>query len=360
MKILNKIFILATMLIFAVSCQKGIDPITQVDPGPDQADPVVKINYPTSVTILRDDAVKVPVKIQCEASDDIELVSIVLKMDGTQIATFNSFKDYRRGVEEYIYDGVGDGKHTLEVTATDLAGKTSSQSVTFEKTTPYHALYEGEVFYMPFDGDAIEQISNTSATVIGTPTYTDGKKVKAYTGATGASLNFPTTGLLGGEFSVAFWYKLNQPTNVPEQRGGLFAIARPYTVYNDTTRFKGLRIFREGTAASQNIGLNFGIGKAEVWISPMTTLAVTGNWVHIAISISATTATVYINNKVASTTAIAKPIDWTGCTPISIMSGKPNFSFWDHNSDISQMDELRIFNKAITAGTVSQLYGTGK
>jgi hypothetical protein len=354
MKIHKYIAIGTLAMVFAVACNKGIDPISAVAPGPDTAAPVVKINYPTSVTVIRDEASKVPVKIQCEASDDIELASVVLQLDGTQIATFSSFIDYRRAVEEYIYDGVTDGKHTLTVTATDLSGKTGTQSVQFQKTTPYHALYDGEVFYMPFDGDAIEQISNTSATVVGSPTYVDGKKVKAYAGATDAYLNFPTTGLLGSEFSLAFWYNINGTPS----RAGIFAIARPYTVYNDTTRYKGFRIFRENSGTSQNIGVNIGIGKAEVWISPITTVtsANFGKWMHIAISVSATTAKVYIDNVLVKTAALTKPIDWTDCAPISIASGKPNFTYWDHLSDLSLYDEMRIFNKAITAEQVAALF----
>lgn len=358
MKILKQIFIPFMMMVVAISCQKGIDPISYVAPGQDTAAPVVKINYPTDVTVIRDEAPKVPVKIQCEAADDIELASIVLTMDGTQIASFSSFIDYRRGVESYIYDGVSDGQHTLTVTATDLAGKTGTQTVHFLKTTPYHPLYEGEVFYMPFDGDAIEQISNTSATVVGSPTYVDGKKVKAYAGATGAYLNFPTTGLLGSEFSLAFWYNIN---GTP-QRGGIFAIARPYTVYNDTTRFKGFRIFRENSGTSQNIGVNLGTGKAEVWISPITTVTAAnfGKWMHIAISVSGTSANVYINGAVVKTAVLTGPIDWTNCAPISIASGSPNFTYWDHLSDLSLYDEMRIFNKAITAEEVLQLYSAKK
>jgi hypothetical protein len=354
MKILNKIFFLSLMLFLVAGCEQGIDPISAVAPGPDELAPVVKINYPTSVTVIRDEASKVPVKIQCEASDDIELASIVLQLDGTQIATFNNFIDYRRAVVEYIYDGVTDGIHSLAVIATDLTGKSTTQTVSFQKTTPYHALYDGEVFYMPFDGDAIEQISNTSATVVGAPTYVDGKKVKAYAGATDSYLNFPTTGLLGSEFSLAFWYNIN----ATPARAGIFAIARPYTVYNDTTRYKGFRIFRENSGTSQNIGVNLGTGKAEVWISPIKTVlpANFGTWMHIAISVSATTANVYIDNVLVKTAALTKPIDWTNCAPISIASGKPNFTYWDHLSDLSLYDEMRIFNKAITADQVAALY----
>jgi hypothetical protein len=178
--------------------------------------------------------------------------------------------------------------------------------------------------------------------------------VKAYAGAADSYLTFPTTGLLGSEFSLAFWYNIN---GTPA-RGGIFAIARPYTVYNDTTRYKGFRIFRENSGTSQNIGINLGTGKAEVWISPITTVTAAnfGTWMHIAISISATTAKVYINGVAVKTATLTGPINWTDCTPISIASGKPNFTYWDHLSDLSLYDEMRIFNKAITADQVAAMY----
>ncbi len=358
MKILNKILIPVLMLLVVASCQKGIDPISAVAPGPDTEAPVVKINYPIEGTLIRDEASKVAIKIQVEASDDIELASIAIQLDGTAIASFSSFKDYRRAVEEYIYDGVTDGEHEMVVTATDLAGKTGSETVHFLKTTPYHPLYDGEVFYMPFDGDNMELISNTAATKFGSPTYVAGKIKLAYAGATDAYLNFPTTGLLGSEFSLAFWYNINSTP----ARAGIFAIARPYAVYNDTTRYKGFRIFRENSGTSQNIGVNIGTGKAEVWISPITTVTPDkfGTWMHIAISVSGTTANVYINGAVVKTAALAGPIDWTNCSPVSIASGMPNFIYWDHLSDLSLYDEMRIFNKAITADEVMQLYSAKK
>jgi hypothetical protein len=357
MKILKQIFIPLLMMAVAISCQKGIDPISYLAPGDDTASPVVKINYPTDVTVIRDEASKVPIKIQCEAVDDIELASIVLKLDGVDIQSFSSFIDYRRAVESYIYDGVSDGTHTLTVTATDLAGKTGTQTVTFSKTTPYHPLYDGEVFYMPFDGDFVEQVNNIPPdSLIGAPGFVDGKIGKAYVGFPNSYIGFKTSslpGIPGTEFSTAFWYNLNA---VPD-RAGILEICRQYTVFSDTTRYKGFRLFREANGTKQNISINFGLGKAEVWsLSPFTTIAQTGNWIHIAVSFSATTATIYVNNQVVKTLAIANPIDWTDCNYLSIMSGRPYFAYWTHMSDLSQMDELRIFNKAITADEVAHLY----
>ncbi len=39
-----------------------------------------------------------PVDIQFEATDDIEIGSIALSLDGTKITEFTDFKDYRRAL----------------------------------------------------------------------------------------------------------------------------------------------------------------------------------------------------------------------------------------------------------------------
>jgi hypothetical protein len=61
----------------------------------------------------------------------------------------------------------------------------------------------------------------------------------------------------------------------------------------------------------------------------------TGEWVHLAFSISATNAAVYINGQVASQGTLL-PVVLTGQVAIcfSIMSGGPRFSEWGHNSDL--------------------------
>jgi hypothetical protein len=41
-------------------------------------------------------------------------------------------------------------------------------------------------------------------------------------------------------------------------------------------------------------------------------------------------------------------VDWTGCNILSIMSGEPRFTEWGHKSDLSYMDELQLFKKALS------------
>lgn len=339
MKILRNILTLAALLIGATACNEWIDPISYVAPGPDEAAPVISISYPLEGTEIQVPELVTSVTIKFIVTDDIELQTIVLKMDGTQIASYNEFIDYRRAVKEYTYSNVTNGTHTLTIEATDLENKKTTANVHFFKKPPYTPLFDGEVFYMPFDGDYVEKVSFISATAVGTPGFagTGKKGLNAYKGAADSYLTFPTAGFQGSEFSAAFWYKVNAS---PDRSGILNA-----STTGENRNF-GFRLFREGDASSQRIKLNVGTGTGETWNDGDLITAPGTDWVHIAITVSSTTAIIYINGQVAASVANTG-ISWTGCDLLSIGSGAPNFLYWSHGSDLSQYDELRIFNKAI-------------
>jgi len=340
MKILKNIFACLFILVFAAACNKGIDPITPIAPGADASAPVVTIKYPTEGVKIQVPELLASINIQFEVTDDIELKSISVLMDGTEITSFANFKDYRRAVEQYPYNKVTNGTHTLTIKATDLGGKVTNTSVKFEKKPPYVALYAGETFYMPFDGDYVEKISFKAATIVGTPGFagTGLKGVNAYSGANDSYLTFPLAGLTGTEFSAEMWVKLN---GTPD-RAGIISISPA-----GEDRTKGIRFFREADGASQRFKLNVGVGSAEVWNNGGL-LSPSNNWVHLAFTVSQTNCIVYINGAVASSVPTGDAIDWTGCSSISIFSGAPNFSYWSHFSDLSKFDELRFFNKALS------------
>jgi len=137
MKILKNILVCLFILVFAVACEQGIDPITPVQPGPDATAPVITIKYPLEGTKVQVPTPLATINIQFEATDDIELKSVAVIMDGVELTTFSSFKDYRRAVEEYVYDKLTSGDHILTIKATDLEGKVTESSVNFEKKPPY-------------------------------------------------------------------------------------------------------------------------------------------------------------------------------------------------------------------------------
>jgi hypothetical protein len=346
MNIIKNILVFSMLLLFAASCEEGIDSISRVEPGPDESDPQITLNYPKEGTRIQVTEPETTIAIDFEVTDDIEIGTIKVVLDGAEIGSFSEFIDYRRFLHELTYEGLGNGEHTLTITATDLDGKSTEMSVTFEKVPPYEPKFDGEIFYMPFNGDLMELISQEMGTKVGDPGFVDdGISLEAYQGAENAYVSYPTDILNTGAFTAAFWYKVN---TVPG-KAGVISISP-----EGEDRTKGLRFFREGDAASQRFKLNVGIASAEIWNDGDVIDASSDQWVHIAFTVSEASTIIYFNGEPVSSTE-GGIIDWTGCEGISIASGAPNFAYWDHGSDMSLYDELRIFNKALTQEELQQV-----
>lgn len=352
----NILFVLMATIIF-YGCDQGIDPITEVAPGADASAPVVKINAPTEGSTIKVLETVTSLTIDFEVTDDIEIGTIDVTLDGTKIESYNGgFKDYRRVlVDDLVYNSLADGSHELTVTAKDLEGKTTSSTINFAKEPPYTPKYEGEIFYLPFDGNNTDLISFQTATQVGTPSFTDDalNGASAYAGATDSYLTFPTDGLQSQEFSAIFWVKINA---VPD-RAGILVMSPPLIDGTNNDLSKGFRFFRENAGGMQRFKLNAGSGAQGAWFDGGATADVdptSGEWVNMAFTISGTEAVVYIDGQIVSQGTFPG-IDWTDCNVLSIMSGAPNFTEWNHWSDLSLMDELRLFDRAITQQEVQQI-----
>jgi len=351
MKLIKYLIICSLVTVLAVSCDKGLDPIIQVDPKPDVSDPTLVINYPVEGKPFVSPDEPATITFKLVATDDVELKSVVLQLDGTEIGSLTDFKDYRRADVQFNYN-LSSGDHTLTVTATDLTDKSITKSISFKKiTAPVYIPLDGEVLYFPLDGYYLDLISGNAATPVGTPGFATGKVNDAYAGATDSYLTYPGNIITAGsEFSLSFWYKINGDP----LRAGILAISP----VGDSRSF-GLRLFRENSGANQNIGLNFGDGSAEIWMNPFITAPPDQDWMHIAITISSTKATIYVNGEIPATNGeleLTAGIDWTGCDAMTIGSGQPNFVYWEHFSDLSLYDEMHIFTRALTAAEVLSLY----
>jgi hypothetical protein len=229
------------------------------------------------------------------------------------------------------------------------------------KDFTYVPKYDGEIFYMPFEDDFLEYVTQDEATIVGTPGFGAGKVGKAYSGAADSYLTFPTEDLTGNQFSAAFWMKiqLSDPAPTYGHRAGILIMGPPDPDKPDTpnNRKNGFRFFREGSATSQIFKLNSGNGTADVWFdggAAATVNPTTGSWRHYAFTISGTECVVYIDGEVVKQGAFGG-IDWTGCDILSIMSGAPRFLEWNHWSDESLLDELRLFNKALSQAEVQAI-----
>ncbi len=355
MKIIKFLFVYSIIAVLAISCEKGLDPINSVDPGTDMEDPTVVINYPIEGKPFIAPTEVATLTIKFLATDDFELKSVVLDLDGTVIGTISTFKDYRRADMSYNYDNLTDGDHVLTVTVKDLLDNTVSATVNFSKITAgvYNPL-DGEVFYLPFDGHYLNMITGEPVTVVGSPGFAEGKVNDAYAGATDSYITHPSDGIIGESFSVSFWYQINADPN----RAGIFMISAPTDIQTQD-RTKGLRFAREADGLAQKFWFNIGNGSTDFWFVPAS-FPVTDEWMHIALTVSPTHAIVYLNGEIAAEGDYEGPIDWTDCATISIMSGEPNVIYWDHYSDLSLMDELHLFNKELTEAEVQSLYSVKK
>ncbi len=347
MKRTKNILILSMALLFAVACDQGIDPITPVSPGNDASAPVIKIISPAPGYEIKVPDLISPVSIQAEVTDDIELQSVLITFDGKEVANYTNFKDYRRLLADTVYKEVANGDHVITVKATDLQGKVTTQSVNFAKVSPYTKVFPNEIFYMPFEGDYMEMISFQNAAKVGSPTFITGgiQNSQAYKGATDGYLTFPIDNLKKQEFTAAFWYKVN---STPD-RSGILSVSPP-----GEDRKYGFRLFREGSPTKQRIKLNVGTGTGETWNDGQEINAPSTEWVHIAFTVNSSATVIYINGAVARETTNTG-IDWSNCTSLTIASGQPNFAYWDHKSDLSQYDEMRFFDKALSASEIQAI-----
>jgi hypothetical protein len=348
---------LGIALLLLAGCDDGIDPITPVSAGADASAPEVSINYPKEGTTIQVRESVTSITIDFEVTDDIEVALAEVWLDGSRIGSFSNFKDYRRVfIDNFVYDKLSDGTHELTVTASDLDGKTASSTVSFQKEPAYVPLYAGEIFYMPFNGDYMELVSISPATKVGSPGFVGDGYVgpDAYAGAADSYLTFPAGELLGPEFSAVFWHKVNADPN----RAGILVIGPPDEV-NPTAqnlRTSGFRFFREDGGGNQRFKLNVGTGAGEAWFDggEAADLAPGTDWAHMAFTISGDQATVYINGEIVSQNTFTG-IDWSNCDILSIMSGAPRFTEWGHLSDQSAMDELRIFNRALSQAEIQEI-----
>ncbi|WP_053978188.1 LamG domain-containing protein [Mangrovimonas xylaniphaga] len=343
--------LLAILMVF--SCYDGIDPITEVDPGPDAGAPTVDIMKPADGFSISDPEPISSLEIEFVAEDDIELILITVSIDGSQIASYDSFTDYRVVSRELVYDNVEVGEHTLEVTATDIVGNVFTKTHNFSKEPPYVPMYATEIFYMPFDGDYTELVSSTAATETGAPGFAGESfaGLNALQAATSAAqdnyVSFPIADLeLSTTMSGAFWYKVDATAT----RSGILTIGA-----NADDRFQGFRLFREGNDVEQRIKLNVGTGTGESWNDGGVIAVADNEWVHVAFTISDTETKIYFNGVLQLTSTLAAPIDWTGCTELNIGAGGPTFSYWDHLGDTSAMDELRLFSSALSQNEIIEM-----
>ena len=205
-----------------------------------------------------------------------------------------------------------------------------------EQPTPPPLGDDGQMFYMDFEDNFEEYQSLNEATAVGSPGFAVGKVGNAYAGAENSYLTFSTAAMaapLSSTMTFSFWYKVNATPD----RAGLLVIGpkqegAPADKQNN--RSSGFRLFRENASGMQRIKANVGNGEADTWVDGAE-----------AADIDPAKDTWHGEEVKSSDVSIS----WKGCDIMSIGSGSPRFNEWGHKSDHSLIDELRIYNKALSA-----------
>lgn len=346
-------YILATVVLSVSlnSCRDSyLDTIKPVAAGADAAAPQIEIVSPSGNVLIPFIQTTTDFKLQYNVTDDVELSNVEIYLDGTKLSSNDKFLDYRIFKDTYTYKNLGLGDHTFRVDAKDLSGKTSTKSFKFNIDNKYTALY-GEKVYMPFFAGGVytDLLSGNNPTIVGSPsTVSGGYDGAAYKGATDSYIKLPLAGLYSSNgISFTFWYKVNTSPD----RSGIITINDDADNSNDN-RTGGLRLFREGSTSSQTIKLNVGLGAGgESW-NDGGNIAANGNWVHIGVTVSPTESKIYFNGVLQRTATYTTPFSFSSSTDVVIGSGAPSFTYWGHNADLSLIDDLRIYNKALTEAEV--------
>ncbi len=359
MKFLKNVSILALMAFIATTISCGDDDPKEPEIV-DEVDPVVTITSPADGSEVSTLDATTSITIEYEVTDNEEITSVVVDFDGTQVAEITDFTDFRVYDGEQVVTDVGDGSHTITITATDVGNNTATATSTFTKTTtvPYTPL-DNEIHYLPFEGDYVDMVTEEEATTVGSPGFAGEGKIgdNAYQGAADAYLTIGSTDFQS-TMTVMFWLKLD----VTADRAGVMALSAEDTENPDAqnNRTKGFRILREASGDLQIFKANYGTGDADVWLDggDFAKLDPTdGEWHHFALVIDETTAAFYIDGGLVADQAEQLAMDLTGCDALSIMSGAPRFVGWSHFSDGSAMDDLKIFSAALTEEKMEEITG---
>ncbi|MGN6193448.1 MAG: hypothetical protein ACTHOB_00805 [Ginsengibacter sp.] len=248
------------------------------------------------------------------------------------------------------------------------------------------------IAYWPFDGNANDVKGGVNANVNGNITYTTGVRGQSYQGAAGAYATYTPSAAFSNlqSYSVSFWYKL--PTSDPSYgstsgqdtltQGVLFLYGTDnWLLVNEIEPFHG---------DSVRIHPGFQDFASPAWqgfVPETFDTAAVGKWVNFVVTYDggSSTYTTYQNgaatgastaftggkyltpNPLYTDDSKATPLGnlgWGSHTPSQVVVGSWPDQLFGQSAAVStfrgQLDELRVYNKALTQAEVTGLYLNGQ
>lgn len=237
------------------------------------------------------------------------------------------------------------------------------------------------VAYFPFDGNGTEEIASLTPEVTTGVTYVAGRRGNAYQGADGAHLLYtlPTGSKLKSltSFTLAMWFKSPLVTGDPEPT--VFEIGRSDDAYWGNLKFALNRL----DASADSLQLkSFFYKDGAVWsgqhISYSCSAFQINRWMHIVLQYDENTSKYMIyKDGVKIETSEGVEDRWAAGDDVSprpelgalsfVNADKINIGAWRPKSEgtatdawmgwfMGNLDELRVYDKALTATEVKALY----
>ncbi len=237
------------------------------------------------------------------------------------------------------------------------------------------------VAYFPFDGDPTEEIANLTPTLQPNVTYVTGRRGQAYQGANAAHLLYtlPAASKMKTltSFSVAMWLKSPLVTGDPEAT--IFEIGKSDDLFWGNLKIGLLRL--EATADSLNLKAFFykdGAAWAGQHIGYSDDIFPINTWMHLVLMYDENTSKFFIyKDGVKVTTNPGVEDRWAVGDDVSprpklgplafVNADKINIGAWRTKTEggltdnwmgwfLGNLDELRVYDRALTATEVKDLY----
>ncbi|HNS30903.1 MAG TPA: LamG domain-containing protein [Tenuifilaceae bacterium] len=279
-------------------------------------------------------------------------------------------------------------KNKFKVFGTVLFGTMFAMSLTFTsckdkedpddgKIDPNTIATANLVAHFPFDNNATERIANLEPTMSPNVTYVAGRRGKAYQGADGAHLLYtlPANSKMKNltSFSLAMWFKSPLVTGDPEPT--VFEIGKSDDLFWGNLKFALNRL--SATADSLQLKAFFlktGVEWSGQHVSYSNKVFAINTWMHLVIQYDENTSKYMIYKdgvKVETNQGVEnrkQGPDGPALGPLAFANAdKINIGAWRPKSEgtaedawmgwfLGNIDELRVYDKALSAQEVKNLY----
>ena len=213
----------------------------------------------------------------------------------------------------------------------------------------------GIVAWWPGEGNANDIIGTNNGTLVGGVTFTSGEMGQAFSfDGSGGYIQMPpvTQGLPNG--SVEFWFNLNS-WDWSSASNGLYFWAGTEHSPSDESHFDGINFGTHQVYTSTDGELLFGIYDLQSnwnWVHSGV-VPQTNTWYHVAGTWGQGGICIYVNGVLKATNP------YTGSAPNFCYYNLIGRSSWPATSINGLVDEVSIYNRALTSNEVAAIYVAG-